>query len=84
MQSKTMKYFKSAFVWLAAAYVVFLSCVNTDNVQWHVMTIAYTIGFACVYGIFRVWKSATHEEREFMTFAKYAKKYLGWDLFSEE
>jgi hypothetical protein len=79
-----MKYFKSAFVWLAAAYVVFLSCANTDNVQWHIMTIAYIIGFACVYGIFRVWKSATHEEREFMTFAKYIKKYFGWDLFSEE
>ena len=79
-----MKYFKSAFVWLAAAYVVFLSCANTDNIQWYVMTIAYTIGFACVYGIFCVWKSATHEECEFMTFAKYVKKYLGWDLFSEE
>ena len=79
-----MKYFKSAFVWLAAAYVVFLSCANTDNVQWHVMTIAYIIGFAYVYGIFRVWKSSTQEEKEFMTFAKYVKKYFGWDLFSEE
>lgn len=77
-------YFKSAFVWLAAAYVVFLSCANNDNVQWHIMAIAYFIGFACVYGIYTVWKSSTQEEKEFMTFAKYIRKYLGWNLFSEE
>lgn len=79
-----MMYFKSAFVWLAAVYIVFLSAANTDNAKWYAIMFAYIIGIACIYGIFRVWKSSTQEEKEFMTFAKYIKKYLGWDLFSEE
>lgn len=77
-------YFKSAFVWFAAAYIVFLSAANTDNAKWYAVMFAYIIGIACIYGIYTVWKSLTREEKEFMTFAKYIKKYLGWNLFSEE
>ena len=79
-----MMYFKSAFVWLAAAYIIFLSAANIDNAKWYAVMFAYIMGIACIYGIYTVWKSSTQEEKEFMTFAKYIKKYLGRDLFSEE
>ena len=79
-----MKYLKSLFIWFAAAYIVFLSAANTDNAKWYAVMFAYIIGIACIYGIYVVWKSSSQEEKEFMTFAKYVKKYFGWDLFSEE